>query len=214
MTYPVVEKFKAPQGEGLYTGTPMAFIRLQGCSVGKTICHNCDTDFKDIYTWKGGGQFDEHALRFWVDNYRHVCVTGGEPFDHELEALVQALANDGVKTHIETSGTRPFPEWLEPHMALREDVHICVSPKPGWNPRWISAADEVKIIVGGLGSGEGWPTLEYAVEWADNGQLVYLQPVNKKHEPDKLTLSHALELVDTYPQLRLSVQLHKYIGVR
>jgi 7-carboxy-7-deazaguanine synthase len=214
MIYPVVEKFKAPQGEGLFTGTPMAFIRLQGCSVGKTVCHNCDTDFKDIYAWKGGGLFDEQALRLWVDNYRHVCITGGEPFDHDLVHLIRELAADDIKVHIETSGTKFFPEYLESHMRLRDKVHICVSPKPGWRERWISMADEVKVIVGGLGTGEGWPTLETAVNWTESGITVFLQPVNKKNEPDKLTLSHALELIDAYPQLRLSVQLHKYINVR
>ena len=33
--YPVSEIFTAPQGEGLYTGTLMTFIRLAGCNVGK-----------------------------------------------------------------------------------------------------------------------------------------------------------------------------------
>jgi 7-carboxy-7-deazaguanine synthase len=215
MTYPVVEKFKAIQGEGMYTGTPMAFIRLQGCSVGKTICHNCDTDFKDIYAWKGGGLYGIEELAEWIGDYRHVCLTGGEPFDHDLSPFIHYLPlHKNVKIHIETSGTAFYPDFLEAHMRIRDSVHICVSPKPGWKTRWIEMADEIKVIVGGLGSGEGWPTLTQTLNWADWDKVVYLQPVNRKNEPDKLTLSHALELVDAYPQLRLSVQLHKYIGVR
>jgi len=212
MTYHVVEKFKAPQGEGLYTGTPMAFIRLQGCSVGKRICTHCDTDFLVKNLWKGGGEFNEDDLVAWVGTYRHACLTGGEPFDygHDLRLLISELNQNGIGVHIETSGTREYPEeWISAY-----DVHLTVSPKPGWLTTWIERAREIKVIVGGLGSGDGWPTLEHAIKWADEGKLVYLQPVNKKNEPDKLTLSHALELIDTYPQLRLSVQLHKYIGVR
>jgi 7-carboxy-7-deazaguanine synthase len=212
MIYPVVEKFKAIQGEGLYTGTPMAFIRLQGCSVGKTVCHNCDTDFKEIYGWKGGGLFNQFEISQWAKPYRHLCVTGGEPFDHNLLDLIANNEFRPDQIHVETSGTVLFPDWLDEWDA--EQVHICVSPKPGWKAACIESADEIKVIVGGLGSGDGWPTLQQALQWADNGKTVFLQPVNKKNEPDKLTLSHALELVDTYPQLRLSVQLHKYIGVR
>jgi 7-carboxy-7-deazaguanine synthase len=214
MIYHIAEKFKAPQGEGLYTGTPMAFIRFMGCSVGKTICHFCDTDFDKQQTWKGGGEFDESALSNWVGTYRHVCLTGGEPFDrgYDLRALIERLNADGCKVHIETSGTRQYPEeWIGAY-----GVHITVSPKPGWIQHWIDRADEIKVIVGGLGADrrDQWPTLQQALKWADEGKLVYLQPVNKKNEPDRLTLSHALELIDEYPQLRLSVQLHKYIGVR
>ena len=33
--YPISEIFTSPQGEGLYAGTLMTFIRLAGCSVGK-----------------------------------------------------------------------------------------------------------------------------------------------------------------------------------
>lgn len=213
MIYHVVEKFKAIQGEGLFTGTPMAFIRLQGCSVGKTVCHNCDTDFKDIYGWKGGAAHDEPGLRNWIDPYQHACITGGEPFDHDLLLLVRTLQDYAIRVHIETSGTIVYlPDWVND--IRYESVHICVSPKPGWRQDWIDRANEVKVIVGGLGNGSGWPTLEQALSWSDEGKIVFLQPVNKKNEPDKLTLSHALELVDTYPQLRLSVQLHKYIGVR
>lgn len=35
MQYPISEVFTSPQGEGLYTGIMMTFIRLSGCSVGK-----------------------------------------------------------------------------------------------------------------------------------------------------------------------------------
>jgi 7-carboxy-7-deazaguanine synthase len=35
--YPIAEVFTSPQGEGVWTGTLMTFIRLAGCSVGKVM---------------------------------------------------------------------------------------------------------------------------------------------------------------------------------
>ncbi len=58
MKYPLAERFKAPQGEGLFTGTPMAFVRLVGCSVGKGVCHACDSDFDRVRPDRVGGLFD------------------------------------------------------------------------------------------------------------------------------------------------------------
>lgn len=208
MKYPVVEKFKAVQGEGLYAGVPMAFIRLKGCSVGKTICHGCDTDFDKLLPWMGGGEFEPSELRDWIGTYTHICLTGGEPLNHDLGPLLDELKWYNI--HIETSGTVELPDWSTPYFS----PFICVSPKPGYLPHVVEKANEIKVIVGGLGNGEGWPTLEDALAWSNKGKDVFLQPRNKKNEPDRLTLAHALELVKQYPQLRLSVQLHKFLGER
>lgn len=47
MKYPISEIFTSPQGEGIYTGFMMTFIRLSGCSVGKPYP-------KDMYKAKSG----------------------------------------------------------------------------------------------------------------------------------------------------------------
>jgi hypothetical protein len=91
---------------------------------------------------------------------------------------------------------------------------ITVSPKPGYHDKWIKRADEVKVIVDGLGRGDGWPTLEDALQWALEGKIVYLQPRNHKNEVDRVTLARAIDLVETHPLLRLSVQLHKLLTWR
>lgn len=209
MTYQVAERFKSVQGEGVYAGTPMAFIRFVGCSVGKKICHHCDTDFERMYSWKHGGEFKAEELVRWTHPYRHICLTGGEPLDQDLKELFfQAVEKH---FHIETSGTKPFPKIL---LTEGNKVWTCVSPKPGYLEEVVLVSDEVKVIVPGLGAGEGWPLLEDALRWAKLGKTVFLQPRNAKFDVDKVNLRYVQDLVAQYPQLRLSVQMHKILNVQ
>lgn len=214
MRYQIAEKFKSLQGEGVYTGTPMAFIRFVGCSVGKKICNHCDTDFEKKLSWRGGGEFDHEDLLNWVDfNGRmdHICLTGGEPLDNDLEEFVKNAVELGKTVHIETSGTILMPLELLPY---RNCLWICVSPKPGYNHTMIEMADELKIIVPGLGNGEGWMTLEDALFWAFKRKVVFLQPRNGKYDVDKTNLTYVLDLLRDHPELRLSVQMHKILKVQ
>lgn len=215
MRFPLAEKFKAPQGEGLYAGTPMAFVRLAGCSVGQTVCTACDTDFDRMRPELGGGLHWPDEIRAWMQPYRHLCITGGEPLDRNLLPLLGAFADSGVMCHIETSGTRD-PQWLAdiPEATARRALWVTVSPKPGYLGRMIARADEIKVIVGGLGDGPGWPTLDDAVRWADDGRLVYVQPRNLRTQVDRAALDAVMAAVDRHPQLRLSVQLHKFLETR
>jgi organic radical activating enzyme len=193
----------------------MAFIRFTGCSVGKKICQHCDTDFDITYPWLGGGGYSEEELAEWVGFTEHVCFTGGEPLDRELGPLTGALWRGApkVKIHIETSGTIPLPAW-----ALHSQVHVCVSPKPGFLLSAIDEADEIKVIVPGLGinppPNTRWPDLSDALVWAAEGKTVFLQPRNAKYDVDHLQLALCEKLVNENPSLRLSVQMHKILRVR
>jgi 7-carboxy-7-deazaguanine synthase len=221
MKYNVAEIFTSPQGEGLHTGVPMTFIRLVGCSVGKTVCQHCDTDFDKSYPWKGGGAF--HAIDLLREvRTDHVCITGGEPFNWDLRDLWYQLREHTI--HVETSGT-VLPEYMMPgpqhiYTDHNEEIRspklwITVSPKPGFlKDMVLKYADEVKVIVPGLGNGEGWPTLQNAIAWANAGKLVYLQPRNHKDKIDPQNLALVTQLVTDHPNLRLSVQMHKYLNVR
>lgn len=154
MKYVVAEKFKSVQGEGLYAGTPMAFIRFVGCSVGKKICHHCDTIFEKTLPWQGGGEFSPHELLHWAYPYKHICLTGGEPLDQDVTPLINHSEHSEM-FHLETSGTkssRDVRNWNK-HADLKR-VWICVSPKPGFLEEEVLAADEVKVIVPGLGTDE------------------------------------------------------------
>lgn len=241
--YRVAEKFKSVQGEGVYAGTPMAFIRFVGCSVGKRICQHCDTDFDSTMPWRGGGEFSHHDLLEWAAPYEHICLTGGEPFDQDLPDLLTLAHSLRHLVHIETSGTRLPPNPNSDVASIPDDrMWVCVSPKPGFLEQMVRMADEVKVIVPGLGeinekepkhwshgrlpiAGDEyqradanilkrWPTLEDALRWAKMGKIVFLQPRNAKNDVDKTNLMYVQDLVRDYPQLRLSVQLHKILKVQ
>lgn len=216
MIYQVAERFKSIQGEGVFAGTPMAFIRFVGCSVGKKICNACDTDFEKPLGWRGGGSFYELELLGWARPYTHICLTGGEPLDQDFDELFNAVGA-GVMFHVETSGTRDLHSFIlsaEKNEVTRNDLWICVSPKPGFLETAIVEADEIKVIVPGLGSGEGWPTITDALRWADAGKIVFLQPRNGKHDVDRQNLMYVQDIIREFPQLRLSLQLHKLLKVQ
>ena len=217
MVYPVAEKFKSIQGEGYFTGVPMAFIRFAGCSVGKKVCSYCDTDFDRIDEAKGGGKFTQANLADWVGDYNHVCLTGGEPLDRDIAGLINYLDDHKRTIHIETSGTVRNREVTD----MRR-VWLTVSPKPGWHQALINRADEIKVIYTGLGAevdislgpGSVWPSVDHAVMWSKQGKIVYLQPCNNENSIDADELLSVVNVVNNNPTLRLSIQMHKYIEVR
>lgn len=243
MKYPIAERFKAPQGEGVHAGVPMAFIRTVGCSVGQKVCTACDTEFDKTYPALGGGMYTEGELVDWVlqhvpgdGPYRHACITGGEPFDRDLRPLIFACMANGIMCHVETSGTK-LPPWLraDPHHSVgshmiahdleggrvgwyETPLWITVSPKPGWKDEMVTLADELKVILGGLGDGPGWPTLTQAVQWSQDATLrrraVYVQQRNQREDIDHAALQAALAIVHAHPTLRLSVQMHKFLRTR
>ncbi len=212
MTYSVAEKFKSIQGEGVFAGTPMAFIRFVGCSVGKKTCVACDTDFEESIPWRGGGEFTAEELLRWSEPYDHICLTGGEPLDQNLEPLVKHRVQ---RFHLETSGTKLLD-------FDRTHYWVCVSPKPGFKEDVVRGADEIKVIMPGLGVlqhgrmkiDSGWPTLQDALRWADAGKIVFLQPRNGKFDVDMGNLHLCQDIIAEYPQLRLSTQLHKILKVQ
>lgn len=113
--YPVTEIFRSLQGEGHFVGYPMTFVRLAGCSVlDCAIRSRCDEA-----PWKATKTLRADDIVYSCKAKAEsgiVCLTGGEPTDHDLLPLVVALRDAGYRVHIETSGVRsiegvPF-DWI------------------------------------------------------------------------------------------------------
>ena len=188
----LAEIFYSVQGEGTWTGTPAIFVRLAGCNLA---CDFCDTD----YSVKSFASVNEvlRRVRAAGGDCPTVILTGGEPFTQsEAPQLIDALRRDGRRVHVESNGTIYVP--------LPDDVWLCVSPKERVDPRMAARANEAKLIVDQRVPEEHLPA------FADR-PVILLQPEGNK--PRNVTL--ALDYVKAHPQrFRLSLQTHKYIGVR
>jgi organic radical activating enzyme len=109
--YPITEIFESLQGEGHFVGYRMTFVRLARCSIKH--CHirkECDEA-----PWREKESLSETEIAKRV-KAGVVCITGGEPTDHDLLPLISVLRDRGCRVHLETSGVRSvagYPlEWL------------------------------------------------------------------------------------------------------
>ena len=193
---PLMEEFYTIQGEGFHTGKAAYFIRIGGCDVG---CHWCDVK----ESWNAAlhpptpvMQIAENAVQY----SKTVVVTGGEPLTWNMKPLTDALKNEGIQIHIETSGAYPLSghwDW------------ICLSPKKTMRPReeFYAVADELKVIV------FNHHDLQWAEEHAAKvkaGCALFLQPEWSKRET---VMPLITDYVMKNPKWRISLQSHKYIGI-
>ncbi|MFY9779659.1 MAG: 7-carboxy-7-deazaguanine synthase QueE [Candidatus Baltobacteraceae bacterium] len=189
----LVELFYSIQGEGTWTGTPAVFVRLAGCNLN---CRFCDTD----YALRFFAPVEEVVAQVGELGGRcpTVILTGGEPLAQRASsALIEALRADGRRVHVESNGTVP--------VELPGDVWLTVSPKERLHPAMAARADEVKLIV------DGRVPREWLEAFAARALPIFLQP--EGNEPRNVAL--ALEALKAEPaRFRLSLQTHKFIGVR
>ena len=74
------------QGEGINSGHPATFLRLQGCTLK---CHWCDT--LDVWPYGNEYSYDEvlGLLEPYVDKYKkdaqHLVLTGGSPLKQQIQ---------------------------------------------------------------------------------------------------------------------------------
>lgn len=194
---PVMESFYTLQGEGAYAGQAAYFIRLAGCDVGCTWCDVKDSWDAERHPVRTVASLVEEASRVPA---RIVVVTGGEPLMHDLSELTTSLRAQGLRTHIETSGTHPLTgEWH----------HLCLSPKKfkAALPEAFTKADELKVIV------YNKHDLKWAEEQAAQVRqscLLYLQPEWGQREAMTPLITEHVKL---NPRWRVSLQIHKYLDI-
>lgn len=131
MRYRINEIFYSIQGEGAWTGTPMAFVRFAGCNLK---CDFCDTAHKE-YTEMTDLEIIETLKTIPAER---ICLTGGEPSLQITKEFIELLHRQGKIIHIETNGLTNLPLGID---------WITVSPKT--LKIRLLRADEIKIVYQG-----------------------------------------------------------------
>ncbi len=220
-TIRVNEVFETIQGEAAFTGSPSVFLRLQGCPVG---CGWCDTK----HTWETLPEHEtsqniiitktEDSPHYFVSdaqsiaamvaqNYqaKHVVITGGEPCMIDLTALTTELLARGLRVQIETSGTfeiKVHPRaWvtLSPKIAMPAGLPVLASS--------YARANEIKFPVGNERDID--VVIEQVMPHVAANKLLWLQPLSQSKKATDLCIAAATRL-----DARVSIQTHKFIGIR
>tara|TARA_B110000881_G_C18601865_1_gene535990 strand:+ start:1225 stop:1914 length:690 start_codon:yes stop_codon:yes gene_type:complete len=219
--YKINELFETIQGEGAYTGQPSIFIRLQGCPVA---CSWCDTK----HTWEidldkkitpALMQSKKEETEQWAEmsieqilsliieqgyQAKHIVITGGEPCMVDLTPLCLGLEGKGFSCQIETSGT------FEIHTSSA--CWVTVSPKVNMKGGFkilnsaMQRANEIKHPVATEQHVDDLKRLLTEHHIVDTP--IYLQPISQKKRATELAIKTCIE-----NNWRLSVQVHKYIGI-
>ncbi len=202
----MTEIFRSIQGEGHFDGYPMVFIRLAGCSIlNCRIRKECDEA-----PWKATEQLDAVQIVDRVRSLRprgkRVCITGGEPADHDLTTLVASLKEADFVIHLETSGT----EFLE---GITVDW-LTVSPKV--NSYKQRHGNELKLVFRPEWQHDPWA---YIRGITDDTQFFhyYLQPLYGA-DGQPINKKEVLALIDAEDNGRgkwaISEQRHKSWGIK
>ncbi len=209
MTYKIKEIFLTLQGEGFNAGKAAIFCRFSGCNLWsgieknreKSICKFCDTDFVDTDGVNGGVYKLKQLIKIInkigkkINSNKFIVLTGGEPLLQLDTDLIKELKKNKYKIAIETNGTIIPPKGVD---------WVCVSPKVGAKTI-LDYGNEIKIVYPQRG-------LSLKAYEKLNFKYFYLQPMYDKNYDNNI--KKTLEYILKNPQWKLSLQTHKYLGIK
>ncbi|MCL1937529.1 MAG: 7-carboxy-7-deazaguanine synthase QueE [Candidatus Azobacteroides sp.] len=193
MNLKINEIFYSLQGEGGRQGEASIFIRLSGCNLE---CSFCDTDFserKDVSA-------DQILSAIKAFPCRWIVWTGGEPCLQLTDDIVLFFKRKTYLQAIESNGYYRLSSLLD---------YTVVSPK-GNTAYARSINPQVNEVRLPIEKGDALPSLESLPAAA----FYFLSPI---FTPDPTTtqanIHYCVEQVKLHPQWRLSLQIHKWIGI-
>jgi organic radical activating enzyme len=193
MSLKIKEIFYSLQGEGGRQGEASIFIRLSGCQLK---CDFCDTDFS------GGQTMDLSEIVTVIRSFscRWIIWTGGEPTLQLTGEIVSFFKSEGYWQAIESNGMQALPAGLD---------YTVVSPKgnPDYAKKINSSVDEIRLPVQ---AGQAIPEIESLPA----AQFYFLSPVfNINKVETQANIAFCVDYIKQHPQWRLSLQMHKLIGI-
>lgn len=200
--YKINEIFYSPQGEGARAGTLNVFLRFSVCNLRCDVEPGpkspggfaCDTEFESGRMLTIADILSE-AARVGGE-CRWIICTGGEPLLQLDDELIAALHSAGYQIAIETNGTRKIPAGID---------WVSVSPKVAEHALKAEYADELRYVRA-HGQAIPKPALKAAYK--------FISPAWSAEGLSQENLTWCLGLVKEHPEWRISLQLHKMMGVR
>ncbi len=185
--------FYSIQGEGFHAGRAFIFIRLFGCNL---TCDFCDDELHK--TTMNELSFDDIYKKIQKFPSKNIIITGGEPSIYILNDFIEFLQEKNYFVSVESNGYN--------FSNIKNANWITYSPKD-WENIQNEGFDEYKFIVDESSDIEKLINLKSDKE-------IFIQPQNFMHKPNMNNVNYCVELVKKYPdKFRLSLQMHKFIGV-
>ena len=194
---PLMETFTTIQGEGFHSGKSAHFLRIGGCDIG---CHWCD--IKESWNSSLYPLVKIEKILESINSLTDlVIISGGEPLIWNMAHLTGALKKINKKVHLETSGAYELSghwDW------------ICLSPKKNKPPipALFKKANELKVIVYNK---DDLTFAKQNAKYVEKDCILFLQPEWSKKEKVMPMIS---KFILENPNWRLSIQTHKYLGMK
>lgn len=189
----VNEIFYSIQGEGARAGEPSIFVRLSGCDLK---CSFCDTEFvsgKELTLEQLADELKAYDRCKWI------VWTGGEPMLQLNDHIISYFHMLGYKQACESNGNHPIPTGIDWKV---------VSPKVAEHVlkrNFPQGVDELRYVRHAGHQSVPEPSVE--------AKHYYLSPIFNGNTPDVANVKHCMELCLQNPRWKLSLQLHKLLGV-
>jgi len=193
MSLNVKEIFYSLQGEGGRQGEASIFVRLSGCNLN---CDFCDTDFS------GGENMTCEQILSKIRHFpcQWMVWTGGEPTLQLTDECLLFFKQAGYFQAIESNGCNRLSALLD---------YTAISPKYQAfdvlknNLR----VDEVRLPV-------RENDVIQPIESLPKAQYYFLSPIFSDNSTEtKANINYCVQQIMRYPQWRLSLQIHKLIGI-
>lgn len=224
MTARVVEIFHSLQGEGVYLGEPMSFVRFFGCNLD---CGYCDTRYArdpSRATELAGEQVVAQVRRL-AQTGEFVSLTGGEPllWVDFISDIAPDLKQAGLRIYLETNGT--LPDQLARVIALVDAVAMDIKPPSacgkalwGTHRHFLAAAEGkafAKLVVAADTEPDEVEAAARLVAAAGREIPLILQPAGGARAPDMQTVRKYRALADRHlARVSIIAQMHKRWGIR
>ncbi len=203
MKHKIVDMFYSIQGEGMHAGKAAFFIRFFGCNLTCDFGHGMVCDDKAHSDRDRMKKLTTAEVIDLIDTRaKHIVITGGEASMYNLNKFIEELQSVGYYVQVETNG-------YEIDNIVQAD-YITYSPKRAFcetapDPKLTYHMDELKLLAGVHNPVD--------VEKWEKVRIKYIQPIGSEHAVDEVNTQYCIDFVKDNPDWRLSVQLHKYLGV-